>query len=243
VKSFVWIGLAASLLMPAGRLEAQGGQDHPTTPDEKGHILKMTREMIKLGTTRDQGSRMELFLKVAHERARELRTLQSRGKSSHQAELGRSYEILMTKGAPGTIEQGAAKGRDMKPAMARYAEMTRRHREEWKEFLSQLPPGERAAFLRAAEAAERAHEHGQEAEERGLRVNLERRRLSEERPKAPGGKPNPETPKPGDADEARREQERREAERRREMEERERARIEELRHEYEERLRMRHHRH
>src|SRR5438067_1552741 len=104
-------------------------QDRTTAPGERGHVLKMTREMIKLGTTKDHSAKTDLFLRLADERVRELHAMQDSGKTTHHAALGRSYDLMVTKGAAGAIENGTAGGRDMKTAMERYAEAANRHQE------------------------------------------------------------------------------------------------------------------
>lgn len=241
-------GLLAGLSLP-GMAWARGlAQEGAATPDERGHILKMTREMIRLGTTRDHGQRMDLFLRIADERVRELQSSQEAGKTGHLPELGRCYETLVSRGAIGTVEQGAASGRDMNVEIGRLGQVTSRHGETWKEFVARISPSERPAFSRTLESASRAGELARQAQERGLWEKFERRR-AEERPRTPApgpAEPAAEAPRPLEAGEARKELERRESERRKDAEERAKAE-ESAAKENEERAHprgpLRHHRH
>jgi len=151
----------------------------------------MTREMIKLGTTKDPAARTELFLQTAHERVRELHAMQEAGKLTHHDSLGRSYDLLLKRGAAGTIESGAAGGRDMSAAILKYSEAAERHQETWTRFLSRVPPEHRAAVLRAIETSRSGREDAQRARERGLRLEVERRLLREKLREGQKGAPPP----------------------------------------------------
>jgi hypothetical protein len=176
-------------LVPVAGAWAQG--EKPLTPDQRGYVLKMTREMIKLGTTKDPAVRTELFLQTAHERVRELHAMHEAGKLTHHDSLGRSYDLLLKRGAAGTIESGAAGGRDMSAAILKYSEAAERHQEMWARFLSRVPAEHRAAILRAIETSRSGREDALRAKERGLRLEVERRLLREKLKEGQKGAPPP----------------------------------------------------
>ncbi|HLY74263.1 MAG TPA: hypothetical protein VKU80_09115 [Planctomycetota bacterium] len=143
----------------------------PVLPGERGHILKMTREMIELAKTHDSDRRMDLFIGQAQERLREREHLQKQAPSEERERLGRglgeSYTRLMATGAAGTIECGAAEGRDMNPAGARYIERARQLHEGWTRILATVPPEERAHYDEALLVSGKAPERVREAQEAG----------------------------------------------------------------------------
>src|SRR6266487_514915 len=84
-----------------------------SVPDDRDHLRKMTEELIKLSQTKGPDAKVDLFLKLGEERTKELQKMQSKGKDTHNSALGKSYDKLVSKGAAGAIENGAAKGKDM----------------------------------------------------------------------------------------------------------------------------------
>jgi hypothetical protein len=116
---------------------------------------------------------------------KELHAMEDAGKTSHHVALGRSYDLLVTRGAAGTIESGAAGGKDMKGAMERYAESVNRHQETWSRLLNRVPEEQRGAFMRALETSRRGPEDAQRAHQQGLKLLMERRLREKGRPLPP----------------------------------------------------------
>jgi len=195
----------------------QGGQGpRPVLPGERGHILKMTREMIELAKTHDSERRMQLFLDHAQERLRERESLQKETPGTERERLGRglgeSYTRLVSTGAGGAIECGAAEGHDMNRAAAEYIERTRQHHEGWSQVVAGSPAEERPHYAETLAVSGKAAGRVREAQEAGrsfynqerLKEEARNREKVSEAPKAPGPldktpKKTPETPAaPGD---------------------------------------------
>ncbi|HVR87066.1 MAG TPA: hypothetical protein VMU54_22265 [Planctomycetota bacterium] len=195
--------LASALAQGESAVPAPGVQEaaeaRPVLPGEKGHILKMTREMIELAKTHDSERRMDLFLKHAQERLRERERLEKETPGADRErlgrELGQSYARLVSTGAAGTIECGAAEGRDMNPAGARYIERTRQDREGWERVLAVVPPEERSHYDAALEVSGKAPARVREAQEAG-QTFFQQERLKEEARKREKASEAPKTPAP-----------------------------------------------
>ena len=174
-------------------------------PGDRGHVLKLTREMIELGKTHDPDRRVDLFLTHAKERLREREALEVRTSDPRRrtagASLGRSYDRLLNQGAAGAIECGAAEGRDMSGAVARVREAAQVHRAAWTRVLSGVAPAERGDHEWGLRAAEQAPERARAAQEAGGRFLAEERaraeRLRRERDRTAAPVPHePERPRP-----------------------------------------------
>lgn len=96
--------------------------DGVTTPLDRGHVLKMTRELLRLGGAKDAERRAQAFLESADERVRELESLARRGNDSHQKALADAYAKASSEGAGAAIEAALARGRDVTPAVGRFRE-------------------------------------------------------------------------------------------------------------------------
>jgi hypothetical protein len=140
-------------------------------PGESGHILKMTREMLELAKTHDSVRRVDLFLRQAEERLREREALEKAPPAPERDRLGRglgdSYAKLTGTGAAGAIECGAAEGRDMSAAAARYVDAARRHQESWSRLAGSQPAEERPHYDGALAVSVKASERVREAQEAG----------------------------------------------------------------------------
>jgi hypothetical protein len=174
-------------------------------PGDRGHVLKMTREMIELAKSHDPDRRVDLFLAHARERLREREALEGRAGDPRRravgASLGRSYDRLLTQGAAGAIECGATEGRDMNGAVARVHQAAQIHRETWTRVLSGVAPADRADHEWGLRAAEQASERARAAQAAGGRFLAEERakaeRLRRERERAVAPAPHePERPHP-----------------------------------------------
>jgi hypothetical protein len=195
--------LAAALAQGESSAPAAAVQEapeaRPVLPGEKGHILKMTREMIELAKTHDSDRRMDLFLRQAQERLRERERLQKEAPGVERErlgrELGQSYTRLVSTGAAGTIECGAAEGRDMNPAGARYIERTRQDHEAWERVLAVLPPEERSPYEETLQVSVKASGRVREAQEAG-RSFFAQERLKDEAKNREKGAEAPKPPAP-----------------------------------------------
>lgn len=145
------------------------GQEPPAviTPDRPGYRIKMARELVRLGTSRDYRKKVELFLEAGAERLREMEALQASGSSAYHAALGRCYDVHVTRGAAGAIEIGASEGVDMAPLVTRCAEATSKHSEVLARVASTAPPQAEKALLRALEASRHGSERAAEAHQKG----------------------------------------------------------------------------
>jgi hypothetical protein len=159
------LGAVLAFLVP-GVAVAQDGRS-VTTPDQRGHRLKMTRELVRLGTTKDPRRKVELFVEAGNERLRELEAMQAAGRTSHHDTLGRCYDLQIRRGAAGAIEIGAEQGLDMTGSMARYAEATSKHSEVLLRVLSKAPEPARQGLQRALEVSRRGHEQAAAAHQKG----------------------------------------------------------------------------
>jgi hypothetical protein len=172
-------------------------------PGDRGHVLKLTREMIELAKTHDPDRRVDLFLAHASERLREREALEARTDDPRRraagASLGRSYDRLLTQGAAGAIECGATEGRDMSGAVARVHQAAQLHRETWTRVLSGVAPADRVDHEWGLRAAVQAPERARAAQAAGGRFLAEERaraeRLRRERPPTPAPH-EPERPRP-----------------------------------------------
>jgi hypothetical protein len=198
------LALALGTLRAAAQAE-ENGQSRPIVPGESGHILKMTREMVDLARSHDPERRMELFLRQGGERLREREALGSETSTPEKRavalQLGRSYEHLVSRGAGGAVECGAAEGRDMNPAVLRFGEVTRGHHEAWTRVLASLPAEDRPHYDGALRAAGQGHLRAHEARKTGLlflgevRAKEEAQKRERERERAravPELRPGPE---------------------------------------------------
>jgi len=204
----IWVALVLSGLVAQGAsAPAEGGQEaRPTLPGEKGHILKMTREMLDLVKTHDSERRMDLFLRQAQERLKEREALEKAAAGPEKDRVGRglgeSYTKLVGTGAAGAIECGVAEGRDMKVASSRYIEAAERNREAWVKIAGLLSPEERPHYEAALAVSGHAARRVEEAQEAGRTfLALERakaearaREKSPDDPKAPSPAEKPKTP-------------------------------------------------
>jgi hypothetical protein len=170
-------------------------ESRPVLPGESGHILKLTREMLDLAKTRDSERRMDLFLRHARERLREREALEKAAPAPERDRLGRglgdSYAKLTGVGAAGAIECGAAEGRDMSAAAARYVEAVRRHGAAWSRIAGAQLPEERRHYEGALAVSAKAHERVREAQEAGKAF------VAQERAKAPEESRTPAVPPKG----------------------------------------------
>jgi hypothetical protein len=174
-------------------------------PGDRGHVLKLTRELIELAKTHDPERRVNLFLAHAKERLREREALEGRPgdprRRSAGASLGRSYDRLLTQGTAGAIECGAAEGRDMSGAVARVREAAQADRQAWTRVLSGVAPADRVDHEWGLRAAEQAPERAGAAQEAGgrflaeERARAERARRKRDRAAAPAPR-EPERPRP-----------------------------------------------
>jgi len=128
------------------------------TPGEQGHILKLTREMIRLGTAKDSDAKANYFLQAGEERLKELKQMDRQGKTTHFDALAQSYEKNVTQGARGAIESGVAEGKDMSKASQRYEEATAKHLLVLEALLNKVPPQARKGIAHAIEASKHGHE-------------------------------------------------------------------------------------
>lgn len=189
MKMLLTVGFMLGILAPPADL----AQERPVMPGEAGHILKMTREMVQLGTTRNPDQRVDLFLRAAEERVRELHGIDPVKGSSFPRALGWSYEALVGGGALGAIESGAARGKDMTASSLHYAEATAKHEESLKRLLERIPPEERSAYDHALDLSQHGREHAQEALEHGQWLKNEAERANRAK-KPEGGKEKVEEP-------------------------------------------------
>jgi len=160
----------SSAPVPAAAPQASP-EARPVLPGESGHILKMTREMLELAKTHDSERRVDLFLRQARERLREREALEQAAPAPERDRLGRglgdSYAKLAGTGATGAIECGAAEGRDMSAAAARYVGAARQNQEGWSRLAGAQPPDERPHYDGALTVAAKAPERVREAQEAG----------------------------------------------------------------------------
>jgi hypothetical protein len=197
-----------ALLLGSGAGAGQAPQPAATgsallLPGDRGHVLKLTREMIELAKTHDPDRRVDLFLAHASERLREREALEGRAGDPRRrtagASLGRSFDRLLTQGAAGAIECGAAEGRDMSGAVARVRQTAQLHREAWSRVLSGVAPADQADHEWGLRAAEQASERARAAQVAGGRFLAEERaraeRLRREQAPAPA-RHEPERPRP-----------------------------------------------
>ena len=149
----------------------EAAESRPVVPGERGHILKMTREMLELAKTHDSERRVDLFLRQARERLREREALETSDPAPERDRVGRglgeSYAKLATIGAAGAIECGAAEGRNMSGAAGRYVDAARRLEEHWRRIAEAQPPQERAPYEGALAVATKAPDRVREAQEAG----------------------------------------------------------------------------
>jgi hypothetical protein len=195
---------SAPAAAPQETRETEGTR--PVLPGENGHILKMTREMLELAKTRDSERRMDLFLRQAQERLREREALEKAAPAPERDRLGRglgeSYAKLAGTGAAGAIECGAAEGRDMSAAAARYVLAARRHEERWSRLAGAQAPQERAHYEEALGISSKAPERVREAQEAGkaflareeARSREHEHEKTPETPKAPAPPKGPSEP-------------------------------------------------
>jgi hypothetical protein len=66
------LGILAALAFPAAARGQTEGRIVITTPDQREHLRKMTGELVLSARTRDPNSKVDLFLRLGGERAREL---------------------------------------------------------------------------------------------------------------------------------------------------------------------------
>src|SRR5262245_20423564 len=147
-----------ALLTAVGLPAAAWAQTGVTTPDQRGHLRKMTEELVLSAKTREPQAKVDLFLKLGAERTRELEVMQGQGKTQHYDSIGSSYDKLVTKGAVGAVEQGAARGANMEASLGRYAEATSKHTAVLQRVLANAPEAARKGLLNALAASQHGHE-------------------------------------------------------------------------------------
>src|ERR1041384_1969054 len=135
------LSLATAMGLSAAAWAQSDGRT--VVPDDRDHLRKMTGELIQLARTKDANAKVDLFLKLGEERAKELEKTQADGKSTYYDALGKSYEKHVTKGAGGAIENGAANGKDMSAACGRYAQATSKHAAVLERVLASAPAAAR----------------------------------------------------------------------------------------------------
>jgi hypothetical protein len=167
----VYLALVLGTLKTAAQAD-ENGQSRPIVPGERGHVLKMTREMVELARSHDPERRMDLFLSQGKERLREREALGTAAPTPENRaialQLGRSYEHFVSHGAGGAIECGAAEGCEMSSAVVRFGEVTRGHHEVWMRVLSSVPAEDRHHYEGALNASGRGEQRAQEARKTGL---------------------------------------------------------------------------
>src|SRR5437867_6914800 len=114
------LSLGIILVLPVAAWAQTDGRIVISTPDDRGHLRKMTEELIALARAKDANTKVDLFLRQGEERAKEIEALQARGMSSYNDALARSYDQHVSRGACGAIENGAFRGTDMMAACGRY---------------------------------------------------------------------------------------------------------------------------
>jgi len=165
-KKAMFSGLLAVLVLSTAAWAQEENEKAPA-PGERGHVLKMTREMIRLGTAKDPDAKVDLFLGAGGERVKELDKMQRQGQTTHHEALGKSYDQHVNRGANGVIENGALRGKDMTGALGRYAEATAKHLQVLEALLARCPLQARKGLTRALEASRHGHEQAILAHERG----------------------------------------------------------------------------
>jgi hypothetical protein len=138
-----------------------------TTPDQRGHLRKMTEELLLAAKAREPQAKVDLFLKLGAERTLELQQMQQQGNVLHYDSIGSSYNKLVTKGAAGAVEQGAARGANMEGSLGRYAEATSKHLSVLERVLENAPAAAHKGLLNALEASRHGHEQAILAHQRG----------------------------------------------------------------------------
>ncbi|MBI3724468.1 hypothetical protein HY251_11020 [bacterium] len=159
-------GVFLTLVLAAPARAEDAAHGSTVTPDERGHLLKRTKETVKLATTKDDAAKVDHLLAAADERIKELAKMDAKGKTSHHDALAQSHSKT-TKGAAGVIENGAAKGKDMTGCVARYAAATAKHLAVLERVLAHCPPQARKGLQNAIEHSEHGHEEAMAAHERG----------------------------------------------------------------------------
>lgn len=157
----------AALLLLALPAVARTQEIRLAVPGDRDHLRKMTEELIQLSRAKDPDTKIDLFLRLSEERARELARMQEMGRSTHHDALGKSYDTLLKKGAAGAIEGGAARGRDMTGACGRYTQATFQHTAVLERVLAKAPPAARKGLLTALAASQHGQEQAMLAHQRG----------------------------------------------------------------------------
>lgn len=179
-------------------LQAQEAQD-PTAArkeqsGEASPILKLTRDMVALARSHDCEGRMDLFLGQARECLRQREAMEKQPGTPEGREQARDlagrYALLVSSGAAGAIECGAAEGRDMSKPIERFVDSTREDHGRWVRIQEDSAPEERPACEGALRASARASERAAEAKGAGLRF------LAQERAKKEARTPPADPPKP-----------------------------------------------
>jgi hypothetical protein len=166
MKTRMMLALAVLCAVPASAWAQTQTTTKLAPPGEKGSVLTKTREMIKLGTTKDPDAKVDLFLSGAEVRRKELEALNAKGVTTHNDALTSSLQKHLD-GAAKTIEQGAAGGRDMTGAVGRYSTATSKHLVVLEGLLSKVPPQARKGILNAIEHSQHGHEEAIAAHQRG----------------------------------------------------------------------------
>lgn len=149
------------------RMACEHSPDATALPADKGYVLKLTWETVRLATATGTEQRMELFVQAATARGNELAQVQQRGKGAHEEALGASCARLWSDGAVRVIENGAARGENVDAAVRRYVEAASRGSATLRAAFSKASPSARATLQRAIEAAAHAPALARAAQERG----------------------------------------------------------------------------
>jgi len=164
MKTKLTLAVLVCLALPAA---ARPQEIRLSVPDQPDHLKKMTEELIKLSRTKDPDAKVDLFLKLGEERAKELQKMQEQGKTTHHDALGKSYDKHLKMGAVGAIENGAAKGKDMTGACGRVDQAMSHHVAVLERVLANAPPAARHGLLTALAASQHGREQAMLAHQRG----------------------------------------------------------------------------
>jgi hypothetical protein len=167
MKTKTTLGILAVLTLPAAVRAQSIDGGAVRTPDERGHLRKMTEEMIRLSRTKKPDAKADLFARIGEERLRELESMQRKGSYAYSRSLGSSYDRYAVRGFSGAVEMGASRGCDMTGALGRYAEATAKHTAVLERVLASAPEAARKGLLNALEASRHGHEQAIRAHLRG----------------------------------------------------------------------------
>lgn len=188
--------LGEGTALPPGQADPVPAQT-VVTPGQPGYTLKRTREMVELARSHNPDRRADLFLHQAQERLREREALGSRGGASG---LGECYDRLLSRGAAGSIECGAAEGHDMSASVLRLESSARLQQGDWSRVTAGTAGQDREADQAGLRAAESAGERARESQKTGQAfyadLRAQEEALERERRKRVAAAPQPPPPPP-----------------------------------------------